>query len=153
MVENSRAFACRTCPLWGAFFLAVILTSSADACSRNINELTPKTKEKFIQLRKEAEKDGIRIEVVCAYRSPQEQERLYATGRSQPGRKVTWVKHSKHTERTAFDIAVYHQGKITWEPDRYKSLGLLAKRVGGLTWGGDWKVRDYGHFELKEKGE
>lgn len=130
------------------FFYGIVFCH-AD-CSRDINLLTPDTKSKFLQLKQEAQKHGIRIEAICTYRSPEDQKVLYEKGRINGDHKVTWVKHSRHSDKEAFDVAVFEGASVIWNPDRYIQLGNIAKTIGGLTWGGDWKVRDYGHFELKK---
>jgi hypothetical protein len=130
-------------------FSFVLLTWTAYGCSRDIDLLTASMKSKFLLLEKEAAKNGISIKPICTYRSSEEQLQLYSIGRTKPGNKVTWVKHSKHSDGTAVDIAVYHGKKISWEPGEYRTVGNLAKNLN-LTWGGNWKQQDLGHFELKE---
>jgi LAS superfamily LD-carboxypeptidase LdcB len=100
--------------------------------------LTSVLHSKLEQLKTLANKEGIDFKVITGYRSQQEQEKLYAQGRTTPGRKVTWTRNSKHTQGKAFDIAMLKGGKVTWEPGEYQRLGQL----------GDWKVRDLGHFEV-----
>lgn len=88
--------------------------------------------------------------LTCTYRSQQEQDELYKQGRTKPGRIVTWVKHSKHNDRKAFDIAMIKNGKITWDEDEYMVAGKIGRELG-LIWGGDYKkTKDYPHFEYKE---
>ena len=125
--------------------------------SRKIEDLVPEMQEKaraFAGLMAEA---GIPFMFTCTYRSQEEQNALYAQGRTKPGRKVTWVKVSRHTGRTAFDIAILKDGKPTWDgkvsvnandiPD-YVEAGQIGESVG-LKWGGRWlKNTDWPHFEL-----
>jgi LAS superfamily LD-carboxypeptidase LdcB len=104
-------------------------------------------KTKLEKLKVLANKEGIDFKVICGYRSQQEQDRLYAQGRTTPGKKVTWTRNSKHNKGKAFDVAMLSHGKVTWESSEYQRLGQLGKSIG-LTWGGDWKSRDLGHFEI-----
>ncbi len=92
---------------------------------------------------------GIKAKITETYRSQSRQNALYAQGRTKPGRIVTYTLHSKHTQHKAFDIAILtRSGKTCADPREYAVLGALAKDHG-LTWGGNWKMRDYMHMELK----
>jgi peptidoglycan L-alanyl-D-glutamate endopeptidase CwlK len=102
---------------------------------------------KMKQLEALAKKENIQFKVICGYRSPAEQNRLYAQGRTIPGRKVTWTKHSKHNDGKAFDIVMLKNGRADWNTSSYRRIGELGKQLG-LVWGGDWKVGDFGHFEI-----
>ncbi|MEW6129585.1 MAG: M15 family metallopeptidase [Acidobacteriota bacterium] len=88
----------------------------------------------------------------CTYRSPEEQNALYAQGRTKPGKVVTNAKagQSNHTKypSPAFDIAFKDgAGRVHWTVDLFKLFSVIAKR-NGLSWGGDWKsFKDYPHFE------
>jgi peptidoglycan LD-endopeptidase CwlK len=94
---------------------------------------------------------GIHAVVVDGKRSQARQDELYAQGRTTPGKVVTQVRHSKHTEGKAADIWFVVNGKTTCEvPARYWDLLGSSARAHNLTWGGDWKWRDRPHVELKE---
>lgn len=111
-----------------------------------------------------------------AYRSMDEQARLYAVGRVRPGelyvvtgvdgknypviapslkefpdwRIITNARpgQSLHNYRPAlaFDVA-FQDGKGGFSClDCFKQFGQIAKSYG-LEWGGDWRVRDYPHFQ------
>jgi peptidoglycan L-alanyl-D-glutamate endopeptidase CwlK len=55
------------------------------------------------------------------------------------------------------DIAVFINGKLTWEFDKYKQVADHIKQVANelnipIVWGGDWKsFKDGPHFELNKK--
>lgn len=92
--------------------------------------------------------------VTCTHRSVEEQQRLYAQGRTAPGQKVTNVdgvkQKSNHNYKPsrAIDFAVVFNGKVTWNDKMYKVAGpyFVAE---GLIWGGNWKsFKDYPHLEL-----
>lgn len=106
-----------------------------------------------------------KIRVTYARRSIGLQEKLYAQGRSpdecaaagvnrhlaQPGaKKVTWTlpKDSYHVRALAFDLHIAEYSKEDWQV-----FGKLGKWFG-FEWGGDWDVRDWGHFQLvSENGQ
>jgi peptidoglycan L-alanyl-D-glutamate endopeptidase CwlK len=96
--------------------------------------------------------------VLCGHRTVAEQQRLYAQGRTAPGKKVTNIDgvrvKGRHNYRPALaaDLAPY---PLDWNDiERFKALAKVvlacAKRLGvPLTWGGDWKrFKDFPHFEL-----
>lgn len=115
--------------------------------SRNIEDLTPETQELYWKFDAEMKKAGLDYIVTCTYRSQAEQDNLYKQGRTSAGKIVTWTKHSKHTDRIAFDIVMLNNGKVDWKNiELYKKAGEIGKSVG-LKWGGDWKIPDYPHFE------
>jgi peptidoglycan L-alanyl-D-glutamate endopeptidase CwlK len=101
---------------------------------------------------------GIPWMLTCTYRSQDEQDKLYAQGRTKPGKKVTWVKVSRHTSRVAFDIAILKDKKPVWDikininnneiPD-YTEAGQIGEECG-LVWGGRWSTPDFPHFELRK---
>lgn len=127
--------------------------------SRDINDLTPGTRAKYLAFAGEMKLAEIDYIVTCTYRSQAEQDALYAQGRTAPGKKVTWTRHSRHTQRTAFDIAILVNGKLVWNPTldadgdgvaEYTEAGLIGEKVG-LTWGGRWSNPDAPHFQNDEK--
>jgi peptidoglycan L-alanyl-D-glutamate endopeptidase CwlK len=109
--------------------------------------LKPELVEKIQMLQELAKKENIDFKITCGYRSPEEQTKLYAQGRTTPGKIVTKTKNSRHFKGTAFDVVVLKGDKATWKGADYQRLGALAKSIG-LVWGGDWRMRDYCHFEL-----
>lgn len=116
--------------------------------SRKIEDLVPELQEKFVDFKSGMRDAGIDFIVTCTYRSQDEQNRLYAQGRTVSGKKVTWTLNSKHTERKAFDIAVIKDGKISWSLKEYDKPGQIGE-TAGLEWGGRWKTPDRPHFQLK----
>lgn len=97
------------------------------------------------------EHEGVSVIVTCAYRSPEEQARLYARGRQAPGRIVTFAPPGKsfHQWRVAYDVAPVVDGKIPWDDwDIWNLIGELGE-AAGLEWGGRWKkFREGPHFQL-----
>lgn len=99
---------------------------------------------------------GIAVLVTQGLRTWEEQNALYAKGRTVPpiGKKhiVTKAKggQSYHNFGLAFDIVVLDSlGKADWDVDHpgWEKAGELGKSVG-LEWGGDWKsFKDLPHFQ------
>lgn len=118
--------------------------------SRKIEDLVPELQTLFHEFSIAMHDEGLQFIVTCTYRPQEEQDALYAQGRTKPGRKVTWTLKSKHTERTAFDIAMMKDGKITWDSKEYDRPGEIGESVG-LEWGGRWKTPDKPHFQLKQE--
>jgi peptidoglycan L-alanyl-D-glutamate endopeptidase CwlK len=124
--------------------------------SRKIEDLVPELQEKYYLFEAKMKEAEIPFMVTCTYRSQQEQNDLYAQGRTKPGKKVTWTLKSKHIDRKAFDIAILKDRKPTWDlkadvndndlPD-YKEAGRIGQSVG-LIWGGSWNSPDYPHFQI-----
>ena len=100
-------------------------------------------------------------------RSTEDQQRLFAQGRS-VGRKklpiITWVdgvnKKSNHQAKEdgygyAVDIYIYKNSTAYWNrqwlTEFARHLQEVAKEKFGLniSWGGDWERRDMPHFEYK----
>jgi peptidoglycan L-alanyl-D-glutamate endopeptidase CwlK len=117
--------------------------------SRKVEDLIPVMQVLFHDFEAAMAKAGLEFVVTCTFRSQQEQDQLYAQGRTMPGPIVTWTEHSKHSEGKAFDVAVLENGKVTWDAGKYIVPGQIGESVG-LFWGGRWKTPDRPHFELKE---
>ena len=109
--------------------------------------LDSKLVAKIEQLKALADKENIKFRITCGYRSPAEQARLYAQGRTAKGKIVTYVKHSKHNDGLAIDIVIIKNDTVSWVGEDYFRIGEIGQALG-LTWGGAWRMRDYCHFEL-----
>ena len=117
--------------------------------SRRIEDLSPEMRELFYRFHDKMREAGQDFIVTCTYRPQEEQDKLYNQGRTELGAIVTWTRHSKHTERVAFDIAIMKNGKISWDGADYVIAGKIAEEVG-LEWGGNWmKNPDRPHFQIK----
>jgi hypothetical protein len=106
---------------------------------------------------------------IHTYRSPNYQDELWRQGRNHQGeitdrsRVVTFRKGGKSYHNVqrdgvpaslAFDVALQNgHGQPHWpeaEDPRWRRIGLRGEYLG-LTWGGRWKMRDMGHFQLDNK--
>ena len=100
-----------------------------------------------------------RARVISGVRTLEFQKRLYGKGRNKeecweagvpkeyaaPAMdQVTWSlpEESKHVHALAIDVDLSMYRDIVWG-----EIGHLAATCG-LNWGGEWRVKDYGHFEL-----
>ena len=117
--------------------------------SRRFDDLVPAAQEAYLRFEKGMAEAGIDFLLTCTTRSQQEQDALWAMGRTKPGKKVTWTRHSRHLSGEAFDIVIMEAGKPCWDVrnKKWKQAGAIG-RAAGLVWGGDWKHKDYAHFEL-----
>ncbi len=95
---------------------------------------------------------GISILITQGLRTSQEQDALYAQGRTAPGRIVTNARggQSWHNFGLAFDIVVLDSiGKADWDSSHpnWARAAAIGKSLG-LEWGGDWKsFKDTPHFQ------
>lgn len=85
---------------------------------------------------------GVHVEVNSGLRTFQEQDALYAQGRSKPGKRVTNARggQSNHNYGIAVDLVPIINGQFNWDDvpeETWELIGLTAKRYG-LEWGGDW---------------
>lgn len=98
--------------------------------------------------------------LTCSWRSVSEQMRLYAQGRTAPGKIVTWRdgknRVSKHNlwPAKAIDVCVDlfpgPKKKISWDWHDYVALTDICKRYG-LTHGGSWTRKDWPHIEIPDE--
>lgn len=114
-----------------------------------LNMLHPHVKLMAQKLIEMCQGQGIKIIITQTYRSIAEQNKLYAQGRTTPGKIVTNAKggESYHNYRLAFDFVPVVKGHADWKDlNKFKQIGLIAKSIG-LEWGGDWKFKDYPHCQ------
>lgn len=89
-------------------------------------------------------------------RTQEEQDALYAQGRTKPGQIVTWTRKSRHITGHAVDVVALVNGKISWEIPYYRQIADTVKEVAVqlgimVDCGADWvKNKDYPHIELEK---
>jgi len=118
---------------------------------KNISSLDPKIQSLARTLVHKAASVGITIKVISGLRTYEEQDALYAQGRTKPGKIVTNARagYSNHNFGIAFDIGVFEGNKYLGESPKYKAVGMLGMDIG-LEWGGSWKsIVDEPHFQLR----
>lgn len=115
-----------------------------------ITSLTPATQALAQKLIDACAAAGVPIKITSTLRTAEEQDRLYAQGRTAPGQIVTKLKGGQgiHETGQAFDVMPvnggYSASQATWN-----KIGEIGQGLG-LEWGGAWKnFKDLPHFQLK----
>jgi peptidoglycan hydrolase-like protein with peptidoglycan-binding domain len=99
---------------------------------------------------------GITVRVTDGLRTVEEQNNLYAQGRTKPGSIVTRARggSSFHNYGLAVDLVPMVNGKANYNvsADTWKKIGDAGKKYG-LEWGGDFKsIVDKPHFQMSGGG-
>lgn len=139
--------------------------------SRRIEDLHPRLQPVAHAFVERCAARQVDVLIYCTYRPDEEQDELYAQGRSKPGRIVTRARagQSRHNRRLsdgtpaaeAFDAAPLLHGKLIWEDPRDKDadpsndfgwrvMGEVAAELG-LTWYGapGARFREMPHFQME----
>ena len=133
-----------------------------------MNDLTllhPRLQLKAAQIKEQCEKQGISIRFSEGLRTKQEQDALYAQGRTAPGSIVTNAKGSTYSSQHQWGIAVDFYLNMDIDKDGsaaddafnnstgiFDRVGSIAKAIG-LGWGGDWQsIKDRPHVYLPDWG-
>ena len=126
---------------------------------KNLNDLHPTLQPLATQFLDACAMHSIKAVIVQTWRTPQEQDALYAQGRTAGGTCVTNATsaQSKHCftingepASKAFDFMLLdEQNRIITDggDHAYAAAGNIGKNLG-LTWGGDWHHPDFDHFEI-----
>ncbi|GKT07000.1 M15 family metallopeptidase [Desulforhabdus sp. TSK] len=148
---------------WSAIYKAVVIpTLTGSQAPPEMTDVDTRSEKNILTLQEEvrplaralvhkAAAAGIGIKIISGLRTYEEQDALYAQGRSAPGKTVTNAKggYSNHNFGIAFDIGVFEGNKYMEESPKYKAVGVLGMDLG-LEWGGNWKtIVDEPHFQLR----
>jgi len=148
---------------WGAIYAAIVkptisgvvpaiaISKVDDRSEKNIGTLLPEVQPIARALVQKAAANGIQIKIISGLRSYEQQDALYAQGRTAPGPKVTNARggYSNHNFGIAFDVGVFSGNSYLPESPKYKAVGVLGMDIG-LEWGGNWtSVVDQPHFQLR----
>lgn len=102
---------------------------------------------------------NVKVRIVQGLRTIDEQNKLYAQGRTVPGHRITNSKggQSYHNYGLAFDFAIlYNDKELSWDinydfdKDGVKDWQEVVQpfKNAGYTWGGDWNsLKDNPHLE------
>ncbi len=131
--------------------MTIGLKELLEKAEKKLQGVHPVVATKARQLIEQAYREGINVIITQGLRTIEEQNELYAQGRTKPGKIVTNAKggYSYHNFGLAFDFALLNpDGSVSWNvDDKWKRVGTIGKSLG-LEWGGDWKdFKDYPHFQ------
>jgi len=119
----------------------------------NIQTLLPKAQRRARQFLKDINAqlggDGLIFKIISGTRTYDQQNALFAQGRTIPGRIVTRARggQSNHNFGVAWDIGIFRNAEYIPESTLYQKAGAIGKREG-LEWGGDWQgFQDEPHFQ------
>lgn len=100
--------------------------------------------------------------VISGFRTTEEQQGLYAKGRTEPGNIITYKdgvnKRSKHQEGLAVDVVPYpslysDEDKLIEFGGYVLGVAKMLKEEGKINskieWGGHWKWKDRPHFQIR----
>lgn len=124
---------------------------------RDITKLHPRLQTMIVRLKELCELNGLKIGIGDAFRTTEEQNALYAQGRTTLGNIITNAKgttySSAHQWGIAFDF--YRDdgtGAYNDSDDFFTKVGNLGQSIG-LEWGGTWtSFVDKTHFQLPDWG-
>jgi peptidoglycan L-alanyl-D-glutamate endopeptidase CwlK len=148
---------------WGAIYEHIVGPTANDTSVASKIDVVDPRSEKVIStllpevqpiaraLVQKAALGGIRIKIISGYRTYEEQDKLYAQGRTAPGDIITNAKagYSNHNFGIAFDVGVFEGNSYLGESPKYKAVGVIGMDLG-LEWGGNWKtIVDQPHFQLR----
>ena len=114
-----------------------------------LSTVHPDLQAKAKALADNAHAAGLDIKINEGYRSHEAQDKLYAQGRTEPGKIVTKAKggQSWHNYGIAIDV-IFHGKNPYGEEHDWDALGKAGEDAG-LEWGGRWtKMVDRPHFQL-----
>jgi len=100
------------------------------------------------------EQHGYDMALLEGYRSPARQDELASAGGHVTNARAF---QSWHQYGLAADCAFLRDGKLVitekdpWAMRGYELYGQVAESLG-MTWGGRWKMMDFGHIELRMRG-
>ena len=130
---------------------APVIASVDSRSEKVIATLLPQVHPVARALVQKAALSGICIKIISGFRTYEEQDALYAQGRTTPGNIVTNAKggYSNHNFGIAFDVGVFEGINYLDDSPKYKAVGVLGADLG-LEWGGNWTtMNDQPHFELR----
>lgn len=122
-----------------------------ESADRDWAKLQPVFRQTLLVLMARLSARGYDFALLEGYRSPERQETLAALG---PHMTRARANESRHQYGMAADLAPIRNGALAfnfedpWAKSAYLAFGEESSRLG-LVWGGNWKLQDYGHIELR----
>ena len=115
----------------------------------SLDSLSDEFKPLAIELLARLVEAGIAVRIISTRRTEAEHQKNLALG-------VSWIKHSKHLDGNAIDVAPYSQldlygtNKLEWDANAlvWEKMCVIAEGLG-LRCGYRWAQKDCGHYELK----
>ncbi len=110
-----------------------------------LDDLSDRFKPLAMELIARCVEAKIDIRIINTLRTREEQLILIQRG-------VSWTQDSRHLTGDAIDLApVAVLKEKNWAPNHqhWIQMGEIGHNLG-LVWGGDWRVKDMCHFEIKE---
>ncbi len=122
--------------------------------SRDPNDLHPQLAKRWTLAHAEFNEkhpDLPQVFLTQTYRTPEDQEKLYAQGRTEPGKVVTNARAGRSLHNyypaLAFDIAFKRGAELYWDISLFRAFAAIANSHE-LEWGGNWKgFKDNPHFQ------
>lgn len=138
-------------PLPPALFISAE-RPALETADRDWEKLNPRFTQSVLLVIARLRERGYSFVLLEGYRSPERQEKL-----ADLGNQVTNARafQSKHQYGFAADLAPMRDNRLMiserdpWAMQAYTALGEEAEKAG-LTWGGRWWFKDYGHIEVPE---
>jgi peptidoglycan L-alanyl-D-glutamate endopeptidase CwlK len=120
---------------------------------RDINKLHPELLKIVPVFLDKCKAAGLPVMITETFRTKEEQDALYAQGRTKPGKIVTRARYpySAHCWGVAFDFCRNVKGREWDNSDSFfHKVGSIGVSLG-LEWGGNWKsFVDLPHLQLKK---
>jgi len=121
---------------------------------RGIEKLHPSVRAKAERLLAICKEADLPLLITDTLRTKEEQDKLYAQGRTAPGLIVSWAKgsdyESPHQWGLAFDFCKNVKGGEWIDSKFFGTIGELGESIG-LEWGGRWvKKPDRPHLQDKD---
>lgn len=133
----------------------LVVRPMLNSASRNWDLLDADFKQRLLLVFKlMKERYGYDMALLEGYRSPERQNALASLGSNVTNAAAF---QSYHQYGLAGDCAFLRDGKLVisekdpWAMRGYELFGEIAE-AAGLTWGGRWKMMDFGHAELRRPG-
>ena len=109
--------------------MTIGLKELLEKAEKKLQGVHPLVAGKARQLIEQAYKEGINVIITQGLRTVEEQNELYAQGRTKPGKIVTNAKggYSYHNYGLAFDFAVLNaDGSVNWNVnEKWKRVGAF----------------------------